>query len=101
MLTIDEIGYLPFGRDQVKLYLQAIAKRYENGSVALTSNLTFGSWKEALTGDRKRHPSHRDQTGSLSTAANFAVPSHNAGFVQAENRRGAQAAPSTRTGLRA
>ena len=51
LLIIDEIGYLPFGREQANLFFQAIAKRYEKGSLILTSNLTFGSWDEAFAGD--------------------------------------------------
>ena len=48
---MDEIGYLPFGRDQANLFFQVIAKRYEKGSMILTSNLTFGSWDDAFAGD--------------------------------------------------
>jgi len=51
LLIVDEIGYLPFGRDQANLFFQAIARRYEKGSMILTSNLTFGSWDEAFAGD--------------------------------------------------
>ena len=51
LLIIDEIGYLPFGRDQANLFFQVIAKRYEKGSMILTSNLTFGSWDDAFAGD--------------------------------------------------
>lgn len=51
LLIIDEIGYLPFGRDQANLFFQVIARRYEKGSVILTSNLTFGSWDDAFAGD--------------------------------------------------
>ena len=29
LLIIDEIGYLPFGREQSNLFFQVIAKRYE------------------------------------------------------------------------
>lgn len=50
-LRHDEIGYLPFGRDQANLFFQVIAKRYEKASVVLTSNLTFSSWDEAFAGD--------------------------------------------------
>ena len=28
-----------------------VAKRYERGSIVLTSNLTFGGWDQALAGD--------------------------------------------------
>jgi len=51
LLIVDEIGYLPFGRDQANLFFQVVAKRYEKGSLILTSNLTFGSWDQAFAGD--------------------------------------------------
>jgi DNA replication protein DnaC len=51
LLIIDEIGYLPFGREQANPFFQVIARRYEKGSLVLTSNLGFGSWDEAFAGD--------------------------------------------------
>jgi DNA replication protein DnaC len=51
LLIIDEIGYLPLSREQANLLFQVVAKRYERGSIVLTSNLTFGSWDQALAGD--------------------------------------------------
>ena len=42
---------LPFGQAQANLFFQAIAKRYEKGSMILTSNLTFSSWDDAFAGD--------------------------------------------------
>ncbi len=51
LLIIDEIGYLPFGREQANLFFQVIVRRYEKGSLVLTSNLGFGSWDEAFAGD--------------------------------------------------
>lgn len=51
LLIIDEIGYLPFGREQANLFFQVVARRYEKGSMILTSNLAFGSWDEAFAGD--------------------------------------------------
>jgi DNA replication protein DnaC len=39
LLVIDEIGYLPFGRDEANLFFNVVAKRYEQGSMVLTSNL--------------------------------------------------------------
>lgn len=41
LLIIDEIGYLPFGREEANLFFNVIAKRYEHGSVIVTSNLPF------------------------------------------------------------
>ena len=51
LLIIDEIGYLPLGREQANLFFQVVAKRYEKGATILTSNLTFGSWDQAFAGD--------------------------------------------------
>ena len=45
LLIVDEIGYLPLTGDQANLFFQVIAKRYEAGSVILTSNLSFGEWE--------------------------------------------------------
>ncbi len=33
------------------LFFQVVARRYERGSMILTSNLTFGSWDSAFAGD--------------------------------------------------
>jgi DNA replication protein DnaC len=51
LLIIDEIGYLPMTREQANLFFQVVARRYERGSMILTSNLTFGSWDSAFAGD--------------------------------------------------
>jgi len=51
LLIIDEIGYLPMGREDANLLFQVIAKRYEKGSVVVTSNLPFGQWDQAFAGD--------------------------------------------------
>jgi DNA replication protein DnaC len=51
LLIIDEIGYLPFGREQANLFFQVVARRYEKGSLILTSNLSFGSWDQAFADD--------------------------------------------------
>lgn len=51
LLIIDEIGYLPLDRDQANLFFQVIAKRYEKGSVIVTSNLSFGQWDSAFAQD--------------------------------------------------
>ena len=51
LLIIDEIGYLPLSREQASLFFQVIAKRYEKGSVIVTSTLTFGQWDSAFADD--------------------------------------------------
>jgi DNA replication protein DnaC len=51
LLIIDEIGYLPFGREEANHFFQVIANRYERGSVIITSNLPFTQWDSAFAGD--------------------------------------------------
>jgi DNA replication protein DnaC len=52
LLVIDEIGYLPFGREEANLFFNVIAKRYEYGSVIVTSNLPFSQWSTAFADDQ-------------------------------------------------
>jgi DNA replication protein DnaC len=52
LLIIDEIGYLPFGRSEANLFFNVIAKRYENGSIIVTSNLPFSQWSTSLADDQ-------------------------------------------------
>ena len=51
LLVIDEIGYLPFGREEANLFFQLVAKRYERGSIVLTSNMPFAQWASAFADD--------------------------------------------------
>lgn len=52
LLIIDEVGYLPFSREQANNFFQVIAKRYEKGSVIVTSNLSFGQWDINFANDK-------------------------------------------------
>lgn len=49
LLIVDEIGYLPFGREEANLFFQVVAKRHEKGSMILSSNLPFS--QRAMTFD--------------------------------------------------
>ena len=51
LLIVDEIGYLPFGRDEANLFFQVVAKRYERGAMVLTSNLPPTQWANTFAGD--------------------------------------------------
>ena len=44
LLIIDEIGYIPIDRLGANLFFQLISRRYERGSMILTSNQTYGNW---------------------------------------------------------
>lgn len=51
LLIIDEVGYLPFSRDEASHFFQVIAQRYERGSVIITSNVPFVQWDTTFAGD--------------------------------------------------
>lgn len=51
LLIIDEIGYLPLDRQASSLLFQVICRRYEKGSIILTSNKSYGDWGEIFAGD--------------------------------------------------
>lgn len=51
LLIIDEVGYLPFSREEASHFFQVIAHRYEHGSVIITSNLPFAQWDTTFAGD--------------------------------------------------
>ena len=44
VLAVDEVGYQPLERAGANLVFQVISKRYEKGSIILTSNKTFSEW---------------------------------------------------------
>lgn len=51
LLIVDEIGYLPLDKLQSNLLFQVISKRYERGSMIVTSNKGFSAWGEVFAGD--------------------------------------------------
>ena len=44
LLIIDELGYLPFEPDAAHLFFQLVSRRYERGSMLITSNRAVGEW---------------------------------------------------------
>jgi DNA replication protein DnaC len=44
LLIVDELGYLPFEPNAAHLFYQLVARRYERGSVLVTSNRSVGEW---------------------------------------------------------
>jgi len=51
ILLIDELGYLPVDRKGADLLFQVISKRYERGSIILTTNKQFKKWPEIFCND--------------------------------------------------
>jgi DNA replication protein DnaC len=44
LLVIDEVGYLPLDQRAATWLFELISRRYEHGSVILTSNKSYGDW---------------------------------------------------------
>ena len=41
---IDELGYLPFEKRSAHLFFQLVARRYERGSMLITTNQIVAQW---------------------------------------------------------
>ncbi len=44
LLIIDELGFVPFSENGVRLLFDVFASRYERGSIAVSTNLSFDKW---------------------------------------------------------
>ncbi len=44
LLIVDELGYLPFEPHAAHLFFQLVSRRYERGSMLITSNRAVGEW---------------------------------------------------------
>jgi len=51
LLIIDELGYLSLNNQTAKLLFQLVSKRYEKGSIIVTTNKPFEQWGEIFTDD--------------------------------------------------
>lgn len=51
LLIVDEVGFLPLDAEQAALLFEVVSRRYEHGSIVLTSNKSFGEWAEVFSGD--------------------------------------------------
>ena len=66
LLIVDELGYLPFETNAAHLFFQLVSRRYERGSMLITSNRAVGEWGTVLGDpvvatailDRLLHHSH-------------------------------------------
>jgi DNA replication protein DnaC len=51
LLVIDELGYLPMDKHRANLFFQLVSRRYERGSLIITSNKSFNQWGEIFGDD--------------------------------------------------
>jgi len=48
VLVVDELGYLPLDQASANWIFQVVSRRYEKGSVVLTSNRGFADWGQVF-----------------------------------------------------
>lgn len=48
LLIVDELGYLPFERECAYLFFQLVSRRYERGSLLVTSNRSVSEWGDVF-----------------------------------------------------
>jgi DNA replication protein DnaC len=48
LLIVDELGYLPFEPTAAHLFFQLVSRRYERGSMLITSDRSVGEWGTVL-----------------------------------------------------
>lgn len=48
LLILDELGYLPLSREEASLFFRLLVRRYERGSLIVTSNKSFVDWGEVF-----------------------------------------------------
>lgn len=48
LLILDELGYLPLAREEASLFFRLLVRRYERGSLIVTSNKSFADWGEVF-----------------------------------------------------
>lgn len=66
LLIVDELGYLPLEKNGAHLFFQLVSRRYERGSILLTSNRAVTEWGDVFDDavvatailDRVLHHSH-------------------------------------------
>jgi DNA replication protein DnaC len=51
LLILDEIGYLPLDKRDATCLFQLVSRRYERGSIILTSNKSYSDWGAIFAGD--------------------------------------------------
>jgi DNA replication protein DnaC len=48
LVVLDELGHLPLSREEASLFFRLLVRRYERGSLVVTSNKGFTDWGEVF-----------------------------------------------------
>jgi DNA replication protein DnaC len=88
LLLIDELGYIPFEREQTDLLFNVISARYERASIAITTNLAFEQWTQIFP-DTMTAGAVIDRLIHHGTILQFAGESH-----RLRTRKGGKGAPA-------
>jgi DNA replication protein DnaC len=75
-LIIDELGYLPYERQQATLMFQLRARRYERLATIVTTNKGFAQWGEIFGGDLAVASAILDRLLHHATVINIRGPSY-------------------------
>lgn len=51
VLVVDEVGYLPLSPAEANMVFQLVSRRYERGTMIISSNKTFAEWGQILGDD--------------------------------------------------
>lgn len=51
LLICDELGYMPMDSQRANLFFQLVSRRYEKGSIILTTNKPFADWGQVFGDD--------------------------------------------------
>lgn len=51
LLVVDELGYMPMDTQRANLFFQLVSRRYEKGSIIITTNKPFDQWGQILGDD--------------------------------------------------
>ena len=90
LLVIDELGFVPFTENGARLLFDVFARRYEHGSIAVSTNLSFEKWVQifgsveltAALIDRFTHKAH-----------NFVYEGDSIRLMEAKGKRKVQKKP--------
>ncbi len=52
LLVVDELGFVPLSKTGAELLFEVFSRRYERGSILVTSNLPFDEWTEIFGSER-------------------------------------------------